>query len=74
MAEGNDYILKVANLAVKLQNQTLLDYVSFNVKKGTTLSILEPNGAGITVLLRTLLNIVPPTGSVEWIHHGRLEI
>jgi ABC-type Mn2+/Zn2+ transport system ATPase subunit len=66
MAENNDYILKVSNLTVKLQNQVLLDHVSFNVKKGTTLAILGPNGAGKTVLFRTLLNRVPHTGSFDW--------
>ena len=66
MTEDNDYILKVSNLGVKLQNQILLDHISFNVKKGTTLAILGPNGAGKTVLLRTLLNLVPHTGTIEW--------
>jgi zinc transport system ATP-binding protein len=66
MAENNDYILKVSNLNVKLQNQILLDNLSFNVKKGTTLAILGPNGAGKTVLFRTLLNLVPYTGKIEW--------
>lgn len=66
MAESNDYILKVSNLTVKLQNQVILDNIGFNVKKGTTLAILGPNGAGKTVLFRTLLNLVPHTGSIEW--------
>ncbi len=66
MADANDYILKVSNLGVKLQNQTLLDHVSFSVKKGKTLAILGPNGAGKTVLLRTLLHLLPHTGSIEW--------
>jgi zinc transport system ATP-binding protein len=66
MAESNDDILKVSNLTVKLQNQVILDNISFNVKKGTTLAILGPNGAGKTVLFRTLLNLVPHTGSIEW--------
>ena len=66
MAESNDYILKVSNLTVKLQKQVILDNISFNVKKGTTLAILGPNGAGKTVLFRTLLNLVPHTGSIEW--------
>lgn len=66
MTESNDYILKVSNLTVKLQNQVILDNISFNVKKGTTLAILGPNGAGKTVLFRTLLNLVPHTGSIEW--------
>jgi zinc transport system ATP-binding protein len=63
---NNDYILKVSNLGVNLQNQTLLEHITFNVKKGTTLAILGPNGAGKTVLLKTLLNLVPHNGSIEW--------
>lgn len=66
MSEINDYILKVSNLGVKLQNQILLEHISFNAKKGTTLAILGPNGAGKTILLKTLLNLVPYTGAIEW--------
>ena len=66
MVENKDYILKVSNLSVKLQNQILLDHISFNVEKGKTLAVLGPNGAGKTILLKTLLNLVPHTGSIEW--------
>ncbi len=66
MAGSNNYILKVSNLGVKLQNQILLEHVNFNVERGTTLAILGPNGAGKTILLKTLLNLVPHTGSIEW--------
>jgi zinc transport system ATP-binding protein len=66
MADDNGYILRVTNLGVRLQNQTLLEHISFDVKKGTTLAILGPNGAGKTVLFRTLLNRVPHTGKIEW--------
>jgi zinc transport system ATP-binding protein len=66
MTANNDYILKVSNLNVRLQNQIILDNVSFNVKKGTTMAILGPNGAGKSVLFRTLLNLVSYTGNVEW--------
>ena len=65
MAE-NGYVLKVSDVSVMLQNQTLLDHISFNVKKGTTLAILGPNGAGKSVLFRALLNLVPHQGSIEW--------
>jgi len=61
-----DYILKVSNLSVKIQNQTILDNVSFEVEKGTTLAIIGPNGAGKTMLFRVLLNLVPHTGKIEW--------
>ena len=66
MVENKEYILKVSNLSVKLQNQTVLDQISFNVEKGKTLAVLGPNGAGKTILLKTLLNLVPHTGSIEW--------
>ena len=66
MTESKDYILKVSNLGVKLQNQILLDNISFNVERGKTLAILGPNGAGKTVLLKTLLNLMPHIGSIQW--------
>jgi zinc transport system ATP-binding protein len=64
--DDNDYILKVSNLGVKLQNQTILDNISFKLRKGTSLAVLGPNGAGKTMLFRALLNLVPYTGKIEW--------
>jgi zinc transport system ATP-binding protein len=72
VAALNDYILKVSKLNVKLQNQILLDNISFNVKRGTTLAVLGPNGAGKSILFRTLLNMVPYTGLVEW--NGKVKV
>ena len=72
MDNDNDYILKVSNLSVKIQNQTILDNVNFKVQRGTTLAVLGPNGAGKTVLFRTLLNLVPYDGKVEW--KGKVKI
>jgi len=66
MEQKNNHILEVTNLSVKLPNQTILDNVSFKLKRGTTLAIVGPNGAGKTMLFRTLLNLVPYTGKIEW--------
>jgi len=66
MENVDDYVLKVSNLSVKLQNQTILDNVNFKLKKGSSLAIVGPNAAGKTMLFRTLLNLVPHTGKVEW--------
>jgi zinc transport system ATP-binding protein len=66
MEKNNDYILKVSNLSVTLQDQTILENITFKVKRGTTLAVLGPNGAGKTVLLKALLNLVPYEGKVEW--------
>jgi zinc transport system ATP-binding protein len=66
MENSSDYILKVSNLSVRLQNQTILDNISFKLKKGTTLAIVGPNGAGKTVLFKALLGLVPHNGKIEW--------
>lgn len=65
--EGNyDYLLKVSNLSVRLQNQTILDGINFKLRRGTALALLGPNGAGKTMLFKALLNLVPYTGKIEW--------
>jgi zinc transport system ATP-binding protein len=66
MKNSDGYILKVSNLTVKLQNQVILDNLSFQLKKGITLAIFGPNGAGKTTLVKALLNLVPYQGTIEW--------
>jgi len=72
MVDDSGYVLKVSDLCVKMHQQVLLDHVSFKVTKGTTLAVLGPNGAGKTMLFRTLLNLVPHTGSVEWVEKTKI--
>jgi zinc transport system ATP-binding protein len=60
-------ILQVKNLSVLFNNEKIIDNISFNVKQKTFLTILGPNGSGKTVLLKTLLGIIPPTsGTITW--------
>lgn len=72
MESRNDTILKVSNLSVKFPNQTILDNISFELKKGTTLAIVGPNGAGKTIFFRTLLNLIPYTGKIEWVNKVKI--
>ena len=62
----DDYVLRVTNLNVVLQNQAVLDKISFELKKGRSLAVIGPNGAGKTVLLKTLFKLLPYTGKIEW--------
>ncbi len=62
----NDYILKVKNLTVGIDNQTIIENLSFQVKRGDVITILGPNGAGKTILLRTLLCLLPYEGKIQW--------
>jgi len=66
MGSQDDYILNVSNLSVELQSQTILEDISFKLKRGMTLAIVGPNGAGKTVLFKALLNLMPHTGKVDW--------
>ena len=59
-------ILVVSELSVKSQNKTILEEVSFNVKKGTSLAIVGPNGGGKSTLFRALLNLIPYSGTIKW--------
>lgn len=72
MTQTDDDLLKVTKLNVTLQNQIILNNISFNVKKGSTIAILGPNGAGKSVLLRTLLNRLPYRGKIEWTEKTRI--
>ena len=65
-------ILTVKDLAVRFENQTVLQKVSFILKSGEAVAIIGPNGSGKTVLLRALLKLVPCEGTVEWTSDARI--
>ena len=66
MGDLDEYLLQVSDLSVQIQNQTILEHVSFKLKKGVTLAIVGPNGAGKTMFFRALLNLVPFEGKIDW--------
>jgi len=72
MEGRSESILRVSNLSVKFPYETLLDNISFELKRGTTLAIVGPNGAGKTTLFRVLLNLVPYSGKIEWAYKVKI--
>jgi len=72
MGSHNNHILKISNLSVKIQDETILDDISFELRKGTTLAIVGPNGAGKSTLFRTLLNLAPYIGKIEWANRVKI--
>ncbi|MGP0072407.1 MAG: metal ABC transporter ATP-binding protein [Bryobacteraceae bacterium] len=62
----NDTVLTVKDVSVTLDDQAVLQNVSFMLKQGEAFAVIGPNGAGKTVLFRALLGLLPHTGLVEW--------
>ena len=59
-------ILKVKNLNVELDNEKIIENLSFEVKEREIFTILGPNGAGKTTLFRTLLGFISYRGEITW--------
>ena len=59
-------ILTVSDLSIKFDNHYILDNLSFDVNRDSTVAIVGPNGAGKTVLFKALLGIIPFNGKITW--------
>lgn len=58
--------MDVKNLRVTLDGAPVLSDLSFTVNEGEFLTILGPNGSGKTVLIKSLLGLLPYQGEVIW--------
>lgn len=59
-------ILEVENLSVSLGGLPILEGLTFDIEEGDALTIIGPNGSGKTVLLKTLLGLIPYQGKITW--------
>jgi zinc transport system ATP-binding protein len=59
-------LLEVRNLSATLDGARVLSDLNFSVNEGEFLTILGPNGSGKTVLIKSLLGLVPYEGVVNW--------
>jgi tungstate transport system ATP-binding protein len=72
MVEGAVFPLEARNLTVRLGRHTALSGINLTLRGTRRIAILGANGAGKSVLLRTLHGLIDPTeGIVTWGHSTR---
>lgn len=63
------YLLHTKNLTKKFGQQTVLDNIDLNIKKGSIYGLVGPNGAGKSTLLKIISGVITSTnGSVQFKH------
>ena len=59
-------VLHIENLSKKYKGRTVLDNVSFELKKGSATALVGSNGSGKTTLMRIVAGlVVPDSGRVS---------
>src|SRR5919201_1323288 len=62
----NDAVISARDVVVVLNNQTVLNQLSLDVMRGEVLGFVGGSGTGKTVLMRTILGLVPKrAGNIE---------
>ncbi|MCS6830864.1 MAG: metal ABC transporter ATP-binding protein [bacterium] len=60
-----DIVLDVKDVSVEIGGARLIENITLQVERGSTVAIIGPNGAGKTTLLRAVLGLVPlSSGSI----------
>ena len=59
--EGNEAIIRLENISVTFDGETILDNISFSIKDGEFITLLGPSGCGKTTTLRLIGGFVDPT-------------
>lgn len=60
-------MLRVNRVAFRYSKMTILDNISFDIKRGEIVTILGPNGSGKSTLLRCLGGLLrPSSGDIYW--------
>src|SRR4051794_36440716 len=60
-------VVEVKKVSKRYDNKTVLNNVSFSVRKGTIHGFIGPNGAGKTTALSISVRLVLPNGGEEYI-------
>jgi zinc transport system ATP-binding protein len=56
--------IELRDVAVRINGNTIIENISFDIDKSDVLSIIGPNGSGKTTLVRAMLGLQPFTGTI----------
>ena len=63
---GSDVVIRVADLVVGFDDRPVLDGLSLKVRSGEVLGLVGGSGAGKSVLMRTIIGLIPKrAGTIE---------
>ena len=72
------FAIRVSDLVVGFRQQTVIDHLSLDVRKGEILGLVGASGGGKSVLMRTIIGLIPKrSGHIEVMgvdidnNHGR---
>ena len=55
-----EFILKIHQLSKTLQGKTIIENITFDIKKGEIITLVGPSGGGKTTLLRCINRLIEP--------------
>jgi len=69
--EADQFAIRVSDLVVGFGRQVVIDHLTLDVRKGEILGLVGASGGGKTVLMRTIIGLIPRrSGSIEVLGRG----
>ena len=66
----SNYLLKLENISVTIDDKQILSKVSFSIERGKIVTIIGPNGSGKTTIARCILKLIAPSSGKIWYKNG----
>src|SRR6202043_2358898 len=63
---SEQFAIRVSDLVVGFRQQTVIDHLSLDVRRGEILGLVGASGGGKSVLMRTIIGLIPRrSGEIE---------